>query len=367
MPRTRQQSVIKCISCKEVVIRGESGRPEGMRCDGCELWYHPDCSKVGLEDYKAVEKIAGGTWYCEGCVGWSKNMMVVRRELSELKEEKDNFEKEVKEMKREIEELKATLRGGQVDGVSEEIRNAVTQLRMEVDELKGGDGIKKRLDEVRKEGTGKLEEVKKKMEQMRKEVVDRKEFEVVKRDVEVVRKNGARWKDVEVEARESFLEILEKEKAKEDEVRVQRRNKEEREAEMRVKEVLEREKRKFNVVVMGIPEGDDDNDKVEIRKVLGTLVKELCVEGEVMGRVGKKGDRARPIRVKLSGLGDKRRILARAKNLKSEIGFDSVYVVPDLTVVQQMEDRRLREEVRRLRSSGVTGVHISGGIVVSDE
>jgi len=89
------------------------------------------------------------------------------------------------------------------------------------------------------------------------------------------------------------------------------------------------------VVVMGVPEVDESNDKQVIDSVIRELVEEMGIVCEVVGRIGKKCDKTRPIRVKLTELSDKRRILSRAKNLKNKIGFERIYIVPDLTQEQQ--------------------------------
>ena len=134
-----------------------------------------------------------------------------------------------------------------------------------------------------------------------------------------------------------------------------------------MKEVSERDKRRMNVVVMGVPEVDEENDKVVIDSVIKELVEEMHIECEVGGRIGKKSDKMRPLRVKLTELSDKRRILSRAKNLKNKIGMEKFYIVPDLTQEPQREDKRLRDEVKRLRDTGAVNVRISKGTVVADE
>ena len=130
---------------------------------------------------------------------------------------------------------------------------------------------------------------------------------------------------------------------------------------------MERDKRRMNVVVMGIEEVDEEHDKIEVRKVMDALVEEVKVEVEILGRIGKKGDKSRPIRIKLNDLVDKRRVMFRAKKLRNVVGMERMYVVPDLTKVQQEEDRKLREEVRRMKDEGVASVKISKGSIVVEE
>jgi hypothetical protein len=78
------------------------------------------------------------------------------------------------------------------------------------------------------------------------------------------------------------------ESEKEKETKEQNSRTREREVEVRMKEVLERDKRRMNVVVMGVPEVDEENDKVVINTVIRELVEEMHIGCEVMGKIGKK-------------------------------------------------------------------------------
>ncbi len=64
------------------------------------------------------------------------------------------------------------------------------------------------------------------------------------------------------------------------------------------------------------------NDKVVIDSVIRELVEEMHIGCEVMGRIGKKSDKMRPLRVKLTELSDKRMLLSRAKNQKNRTGME---------------------------------------------
>ena len=85
----------------------------------------------------------------------------------------------------------------------------------------------------------------------------------------------ANSKDVEKEVRKSFVEIMESEKEKK--AKEQNGRTREREVEVRMKEVLERDKRRMNVVVMGVPEVDEQNDKIVIDSVIKELVEEMHI------------------------------------------------------------------------------------------
>ena len=68
----------------------------------------------------------------------------------------------------------------------------------------------------------------------------------------------------------------------------------------------------------------------------------------------------------LKDMEDRRRVLARAKNLKKADGMQGYYIVPDLTKIQQDEDKKLKNEVKSLREAGNTFARISRGVVVTE-
>ena len=71
---------------------------------------------------------------------------------------------------------------------------------------------------------------------------------------------------------------------------------------MEVAEEWERERRRNRLVLMGIPEvGDDGGGNEIVQEVMKGLLYEEKVQYQVLGRIGKKGLRARPIRVIYGG------------------------------------------------------------------
>ena len=133
---------------------------------------------------------------------------------------------------------------------------------------------------------------------------------------------------------------------------------------MEVVEELEKEKRKENLVVFGIPEEDDEQegDKL-VNDVINGLLPEIRVEFTALGRIHKKGLNPRPLRIKIDDAGHRRKILARAKDLHSSDKFNKIYINPDLTREQQLADMKLRKEVKRLREAGEIVKIIKGEIV----
>jgi hypothetical protein len=134
---------------------------------------------------------------------------------------------------------------------------------------------------------------------------------------------------------------------------------------MGVVEEMEREKRRNNLVLMGVPEEGLDGEVREIvADVINALIPEVKVEFVLMGRIGKRGNGTRPVRVKVDDQSHRHKILGRVKDLKTMEGMDKIFIMPDLTRVQQLEDKKLREEVKRLRASGERGARIEKGVVV---
>ena len=131
-------------------------------------------------------------------------------------------------------------------------------------------------------------------------------------------------------------------------------------------EEMEREKRRCNIVLMGVPEEGEGGDGEEIVKdVVRGLIPEAKVDFMVVGRIGKKGDGNRPVRVRVDDQGHRRKLLSRAKELKRKENLQRIYLVPDLTKTQQLGDKALRDEVKRRRLAGENGVKIERGVVVS--
>jgi hypothetical protein len=175
----------------------------------------------------------------------------------------------------------------------------------------------------------------------------------------------------DVEIKNSFVQILKEEEEEWIKVRSGKEKNENKQVNMRkdirmgVVEELEREKRRTNLVLMGVPEeGDDGEGREIVTDVVNGLVPEVKVEFVILGRIGKKGNVARPVRIRVDEQGHRRKLLATAKDLKGKEGLDKIYIMPDLTRLQQQEDKALRDEVKRLRTAGETGVRIEKGVVV---
>ncbi len=132
-------------------------------------------------------------------------------------------------------------------------------------------------------------------------------------------------------------------------------------------EVIEKEKKKNNLVIMGLPEMDNDGDiKNTIGEILNYVTEEENCEFEFMERIGKKGERARPTRIKINNIASKIKILKNANRLKRNNQMDKIYITPDLTRKQQEEEKKLRDKLKSYKLQGLENVRIQKGQIVKE-
>lgn len=136
-------------------------------------------------------------------------------------------------------------------------------------------------------------------------------------------------------------------------------------------EIEDRNHRRLNLIVSGIPEGEGcleerkSADKEKIETLLGDLDDEW--DDDVIEHVHRIGNNVskgpRLIRVTCSGESVKKDILRRAKQLRNLPVHSNVYINPDLTLQQRDENKRLRNEVKARRSQGENVMIRNGKIV----
>lgn len=113
-------------------------------------------------------------------------------------------------------------------------------------------------------------------------------------------------------------------------------------------EEIEIDKRKYNLMFMGVEEGGNDINIVT--NIVQTLVGEEGKGGiRSCMRVGKlHTGKNRPIKIAISTLELRSELLKNATKLKNT-NFNKCYIVPDLTPRQQMEDKKLRDKLKEIR------------------
>ena len=141
-----------------------------------------------------------------------------------------------------------------------------------------------------------------------------------------------------------------------------------------ITEALDIEKRKDMVVIRGIQESEDVDEKV------GMIMKELgfSKQYQVMGRIGglrKRGaeesdnadiSRNRLVSLKMESVAVKWKVVSGSRKLSNSENFKDIFISPDLTRKQAEEDRKLRLKLKEIRIKGevLDGVKISKGRIV---
>ena len=125
-------------------------------------------------------------------------------------------------------------------------------------------------------------------------------------------------------------------------------------------EIEERERRRANLVISGVPEKEDGSvqDRIEWdeEKVERLFADLAGLEGDEITkayRLGKTDSRKpRLLKVICKSLDAKREILTKAKELRSKPGYEGIYVNTDQTPLQQRQSKAVREEYKRRKDLG---------------
>ncbi len=346
----------ECEECNKDVVK------EGVECEVCERWFHGKCAGVAAGTYKALEQDKALHWYCRGC---SKGVVSTWKRLQEKQEV---IEKEVSILKEEFKEIREKWHPVMVEKLESGMENNKKELgdlekRVKIveDFEKDMEGKKDRLLETSRKEVKELEKKVKKLEEAVKEREAKKE-QIVLKEVQGIK--------------ESFVAIVQ-EQAKEQEIEREKEQKtKEREMQQKMLEMMEREKRRNNMIIRGIKESNDQADRLAVDRVLGALVEELEIKYEIIGRVGRLDKenevrKDRPLRIRIEDIEDKRRLLSRSKKLKESKDefLHKVYMAPDMTRIQQEEDKTMRDKLKEIREKDVkdkvqSSVKIAKGEIV---
>lgn len=298
-----------CEECGKKVAE----KANAMQCDACNGWFHATCVDISETLYKAIAKYEGSAkgcciqWYCNSCAkGIGKIMnsvkaMIVRQDKMEIR---------------------------------------MNDIRLEVE------GIRREVDMIKAE---KLD-IDAKVETRVKSYAD-----VFKSDMDSLDKKV----ENKVQRFEDILKSEERAAAIAGPKIVEGKN-----LKAEVSEALEREKRKYNLVIMGLPDGEIEDTKIEVQKVCELLSVESEIKPVSVERLGKVGATKGVVRIKLDNNEDRFELLKKAKSLKDHKEYEKVFIAPDLTKTQQLEDKLLRDKLKEVRESGVPEAKINKGQIV---
>jgi hypothetical protein len=136
----------------------------------------------------------------------------------------------------------------------------------------------------------------------------------------------------------------------------------------KVEEELEIERRKYNLIFHGIAADETMSDVDIVKHVVAHGLKlDHTRHVEDVTRIGKSVEgKVRPIRVKVRSLESKKEMLQRAKNLKDNDMLKRIYITPDLTRKQQEIDKKLRDNLKKIRAEGEPTAKIQGDRVIKN-
>ena len=149
-------------------------------------------------------------------------------------------------------------------------------------------------------------------------------------------------------------------------------------------EMKERESRKMNLIVFGLPEincgeatewSTEKKVETDIKEIESIIVEDIGVA--VSPRTGvidarrigiKRPDAPRPLKITFRDLNVKRQVLINAKKLRTstKTNVKDIFINPDLTPEQRKTDEKLRSEMWDRRQKGENVIIRRGEIVESD-
>jgi len=301
-----------CVVCDEV-----KGSDKVLECDVCNRCVHTKCGKVTNAMYSELKKATGGgggkgiKFFCIECDKMFESVRIDLKQMIDkqlkLESKQNDFEEDLEEVKRNIEMIKTNLKKVSEESKQEEDNNQV-KVADEIVNLKNQIGeLKVKYSDVARVGGA---------------------------------EGGIVVQGQQISPGRSL--------------------------QLEVSEVMEREKRKNNLVIFGIEETDDENlTKNKINEII-TEVGMNVEKVKYFGRVGRRvaGAKPRVVRIVCEDSETKRSILKGANKLKGIEGFQRIYLSLDLTKEQQANDKKLRDKLKEIRVQHKEAKISNGEIIV---
>ena len=126
-------------------------------------------------------------------------------------------------------------------------------------------------------------------------------------------------------------------------------------------EEREKDKRRLNLILHNVPESDDPNSEARRQNDTDTAAaifnQHLGIPTSVCNatRLGKKGAKARLLRVAVSNERDKAIILRNSTKVRSMNGVDylrNLYITPDLAPAEREQNKALRSKLKEMNQQG---------------
>jgi len=123
------------------------------------------------------------------------------------------------------------------------------------------------------------------------------------------------------------------------------------------KESKEKDRRKNNVIIFGLPDNQDkDEDLAKVTKILDILgTKEMPTKVERIGVPSSDLQKVRPVRIIFPSLGAKMNTLKYSAKLRyvnnGDIDARNIFINPDMTLSERREDAELRKKLSERKLS----------------
>ena len=140
-----------------------------------------------------------------------------------------------------------------------------------------------------------------------------------------------------------------------------------------VDEYLDRERRKSNLIIYGLPEPTGSTpterrsyDDANFSSIVNTEFQIDTIEISKSFRLGKRVEgKNRPLLITLMDNNIRNRILRNAKNLQKSSTYSKVFISPDLSPKERASNKILRQELRRRKEAGEANLIIRRGKIVT--
>ena len=305
-----------CGRCGLVVKDGD----KALTCDLCRVWVHTKCGGVdrGVPDklYKIMKELGvdcstlGIRWFCNRC---NPQIDSLKLEVKSIKDRQTTLEKNHES----------------IEGILLRIQEDYSGLKKCVDDL---------TKTVHQTVNDNQEKVEDNITVLNHEIVELKRSysDILKENLG----EGARGTSTNTASQ----------------VRVHEE----------VSEAWERERRKNQLVIFGIEENSDEgitrNKVKDIMQAVGMDESKV----KYFGRVGRStnDNKTRLVRIVCDDAETKRKFLKEANKLKGIEGYNRIYISNDLTKMQQINDKKLRDKLREIRVNNREAKINNGEIVV---
>ena len=137
-----------------------------------------------------------------------------------------------------------------------------------------------------------------------------------------------------------------------------------------IDEYMDRERRKSNVIVYGLPEASASTglecqscDLSSIQKLVNSEFN-ISLDTTKCFRLGRRSNKPRPLLILPTEISTRRLILRNAKVVRNSTSFKNVFIAPDLTPQERLQNKQLCAELTRRKESGETNLVIRHGQLI---